>query len=122
MAAGACWSGLPPPPEPDPAPSRPPMRHAPRRRLRADLPFQRIALVLSGGGAMGAFEVGVLRALESLGLRPAILAGVSVGAVNAVLWVASDFRATMLERVWRSLRPSTIGMVWFSLLLRAGGV
>jgi predicted acylesterase/phospholipase RssA len=98
------------------------MRHASRRRLRADLPFHRIALVLSGGGAMGAFEVGVLRALESVGLKPAILAGVSVGAVNAVLWVASDFRATMLERVWRSLRPSTIGIVWFSLLLRTGGV
>lgn len=91
-------------------------------RLRADLPFRRIAVVLSGGGAMGAYEVGVLKVLERLKLEPAILAGVSVGAVNAVLWLAHGFRTDPLERVWRALRPSTIGLLWFTLLLRLGGV
>ena len=92
------------------------------RRLRPDLPFKRIAVVLSGGGAMGAYEVGVLRVFERLKLEPSILAGVSVGAVNAVLWLAHGFQADPLERVWRALRPSTIGMLWFTLLMRLGGV
>lgn len=91
------------------------------RSRRADLPFRRIALVLSGGGALGAYEVGVLRALETAGLRPAILAGVSVGAVNAVLWLANGFRTAPLERVWSTLRPASVGLRWATLLMRALG-
>jgi predicted acylesterase/phospholipase RssA len=88
---------------------------------RADLPFRRIALVLSGGGALGAYEVGVLKVLETAGIRPAILAGVSVGAVNAVLWLANGFRTEPLERVWATLRASSIGMRWITLMVRALG-
>src|SRR5262245_27719812 len=91
------------------------------RRSRDDLPFRRIALVLSGGGALGAYEVGVLRVLETAAVRPAILAGVSVGAINAVLWLANGFRTVPLERVWAGLRASTIGMRWITLLVRALG-
>ena len=95
----------------------------PRPRLRRnDLPFERIAVVLSGGGALGAYEVGVLRALETAGLRPSILAGVSVGAVNAVLWLANGFRTSPLEQVWATLRPSSVGLRWASLVVRALGV
>jgi FtsH-binding integral membrane protein len=90
-------------------------------RSRDDLPFRRIALVLSGGGALGAYEVGVLRVLETAAVRPAILAGVSVGAINAVLWLAHGFRTGPLERVWADLRASTIGMRWITLLMRALG-
>ena len=47
----------------------------------------RTALVLSGGGARGAYEVGVLSVLlpelEARGERPSILVGTSVGAINA---------------------------------------
>ena len=88
---------------------------------RADLPFRRIALVLSVGGALGAYEVGVLRVLETAGIRPAILAGVSVGAVNAVLWRANGFRTDPLERVWATLRASSIGMRWITLMACALG-
>ena len=91
------------------------------RRVRGDLPFRRIALVLSGGGALGAYEVGVLRVLERAGIRPAILAGVSVGAINAVLWLAHGFRTAALERVWARLRPSSVGMRWITLMVRALG-
>ncbi|MGH7730609.1 MAG: patatin-like phospholipase family protein, partial [Candidatus Eiseniibacteriota bacterium] len=94
----------------------------PRDRPRREgLPFQRIALVLSGGGALGAYEVGVLKVLESAGIRPAILAGVSVGAINAVLWIAHGFRTAPLERVWARLTPSAIGMRWLTLLGRMLG-
>lgn len=90
-------------------------------RLRTDLPFRRIAVVLSGGGALGAYEVGVLRVLERVGLRPAIVAGVSVGAINSVAWMAHDFHTRVLEHVWKRLRPVGIGMRWTTLALRAAG-
>lgn len=91
------------------------------RRVRDDLPFRRIAVVLSGGGALGAYEVGVLRVLETAGIRPAILAGVSVGAINAVLWLAHGCRTAPLERVWSRLRASSVGMRWITLMVRALG-
>lgn len=91
------------------------------RGVRHDLPFRRIALVLSGGGALGAYEVGVLQVLETAGVRPAILAGVSVGAINAVMWLAHGFRTAALERVWAGLRASSVGMRWITLMVRALG-
>ena len=89
--------------------------------LRSDLPFRRIAVVLSGGGAFGAYEVGVLRVLESLKLKPAILAGTSAGAINAVVWLAHDFATAPLERVWRHMRSGTVGIRWNTLMIRVGG-
>ena len=91
------------------------------RALRDDLPFRRIALVLSGGGALGAYEVGVLKTLEQVRIRPAVIAGVSVGAVNAVLWLANGFRTQPLEWIWSTLRPSSVGMRWVTLMVRALG-
>ena len=93
-----------------------------RRGLRAGLPFRHIALVLSGGGALGAYEVGVLKVLERLALAPAHVAGVSSGAFNAVVWVAHGGRSAALERVWLTLRASNLGMRWVTLLVRALGV
>jgi predicted acylesterase/phospholipase RssA len=91
------------------------------RRLRADLPFRRIALVLSGGGALGAYEVGVLRVLQEVGLRPRIVAGVSIGAINAVIWRAHDGACDALEQVWRRLTAADVGFRWVTLLLRTLG-
>ena len=45
----------------------------------------RSALVLQGGGALGAFEFGAARALYERNLAPDVIAGVSIGAVTAVL-------------------------------------
>ncbi|HTR96848.1 MAG TPA: patatin-like phospholipase family protein, partial [Candidatus Acidoferrales bacterium] len=91
------------------------------RRLRADLPFGRIALVLSGGGALGAYEVGVLKVLEALELAPALVSGISIGAVNAVIWLAHGRRTAPLERTWRNLHGGDIGLRWLALALRAAG-
>jgi predicted acylesterase/phospholipase RssA len=96
--------------------------HGVSRALRADLPFRHVALVLSGGGALGAYEIGVLKVLERLALAPELIAGVSSGAFNAVAWVAHGGRSAALERVWLTLRPSSIGMRWITLLVRALGV
>ena len=91
------------------------------KRLRADLPFRRVALVLSGGGALGAYEAGVLKVLQALNLAPSLVAGVSIGAINAVVWLAHGRDTAALEDTWRKMRPSNIGLQWVALALRAAG-
>ena len=46
---------------------------------------QRIALVLQGGGALGAYQAGVYQALHEAGLEPDWVSGVSIGAINAAI-------------------------------------
>lgn len=46
----------------------------------------RVGLALSGGGARGFAHVGVLRALEEIGIKPDIIAGTSAGAIVAALY------------------------------------
>lgn len=63
------------------------------------------AIVLSGGGNLGAVQVGMLQALADRGVRPDLLVGTSVGAINAA-YVATDFSpATVdgLAELWKSV-------------------
>ena len=58
------------------------------------------AVVLQGGGALGAYEYGVLKALyeQRPGFSPAAVAGISIGAITAaVLGGASDFSRSSIE-------------------------
>lgn len=67
--------------------------------------FDRIALVLSGGGALGAYQAGAYAALENSGIRPNWIAGSAIGAVNAVI-IAGNLpheRAFRLRQFWREL-------------------
>ena len=48
-------------------------------------PFERIALVLQGGGALGAYQGGVYQALAEANLHPDWVAGISIGAINSAL-------------------------------------
>jgi NTE family protein len=48
-----------------------------------------VAFVLGGGGVRGAVEIGMLRALLERGIRPDVVVGTSIGAINGAL-VASD--------------------------------
>ena len=89
--------------------------------LRADLPYRRIALVLSGGGALGAYEIGVLKVVERLRLVPSLVAGVSIGAINAVAWLAAGRDVRPIEQVWRTARAESLGVQWVSLVLRIVG-
>src|SRR5262245_34179317 len=62
------------------------------------------AIVLSGGAAYGAYEVGVLKALsERTGFDPSIITGTSVGAFNAAILAADSI--ARLEEVWRDDIP-----------------
>src|SRR5258708_16211776 len=47
--------------------------------------FERVALVLQGGGALGAYQAGVYEALAEAGIHPDWIAGVSVGAINGAI-------------------------------------
>jgi NTE family protein len=77
---------------------------------------RRIALVLGGGGLKGFAHIGVLRALEELGIEPAVFAGTSIGSLIAAAYVGGMSVAEMTERA-RNLkrrdlfRINRIGMV-----------
>src|SRR2546430_5960859 len=70
------------------------------------------AFVLGGGGLLGAHEVGMLRALADAGVRPDLVVGTSIGALNGVM-VAADpaAAAERLSRMWRGggVRPAVPG-------------
>jgi NTE family protein len=68
------------------------------------------AFVLSGGGSLGAVQVGMLIALAERGVVPDILVGTSVGAINAA-WVAGRpglDGALELAEVWKKVRRQDI--------------
>jgi len=99
----------------------PSLRH--RRAVRARAASRpREAFVLSGGGSLGAAQVGAMRALLEAGIRPDLLVGCSVGALNAA-YVAVDptlARIEELERIWRGLgREHVFGRGGRSVLLNA---
>ncbi|HET6922111.1 MAG TPA: patatin-like phospholipase family protein, partial [Anaeromyxobacteraceae bacterium] len=88
------------------------------------------ALVLSGGGARGAYEAGVMLYLrealpEAMGRRPRdvrldVISGVSIGAVNACFLASTahepETQARQLADVWRSLRLEDV-FRWSALSL-----
>jgi NTE family protein len=68
------------------------------------------AFVLSGGGNLGAIQVGMLRSLFAANIRPDLIIGTSVGALNAG-WIAGrgpDADIEELAQVWRKLRRGDI--------------
>jgi NTE family protein len=67
---------------------------------------RRTAFVLSGGGSLGAVQVGMLQALFAAGVQPDFLVGTSVGAVNAA-WIAGRpgvDGASALADIWLGMR------------------
>lgn len=62
---------------------------------------EEVGLVLSGGGAKGAYEVGVWKAMKETGVadRVAVISGTSVGALNAALF-ASEPDMSKIEKIW----------------------
>ena len=86
---------------------------APRfRRLTQSVPldelfsgYERIALVLQGGGALGAYQAGVYHALSEAGCEPNWLSGVSIGAVTAAIIAGNrpEDRLPRLRRFWEGI-------------------
>jgi NTE family protein len=76
---------------------------------------EKTAFAISGGGARGAAQVGMLRALLERGITPDFIVGVSIGAWNGA-WLAHrpeiDW-VMQLEDVWRRVTRRTLDMVWW---------
>ncbi|QVQ51940.1 patatin-like phospholipase family protein [Spiractinospora alimapuensis] len=74
------------------------------------------AFVLGGGGALGAYEVGMLRALAEAGIAPDLVVGTSVGAINGASLAADPTSAVRRMSEW--WRSGVIGHVFSGSLLR----
>jgi len=76
----------------------------PRETGIADLVahYDRVALVLQGGGALGAYQGGVYHALSEAGCEPNWLTGVSIGAINASIIAGNrpEDRLAKLQQFW----------------------
>lgn len=68
------------------------------------LPGQ-VVLVLQGGGALGAYHVGVFQALHEAGIEPDWVIGTSIGAINGAVIAASkpEDRVPRLRELWRRI-------------------
>ena len=81
------------------------MNFQPRSQLSSaqrQLPFECIALLLQGGGALGAYQAGVYEALAEAGIHPDWVAGISIGAINAAVIAgnAPESRVDRLRDFW----------------------
>jgi NTE family protein len=88
---------------------RPPrLKHRPGGRP----PFECIALLLQGGGALGAYQGGVYEALVEADLHPDWTAGISIGAINAAIIAGNppDERVEKLRQFWELVTsPGSLG-------------
>ncbi len=64
------------------------------------------ALVLSGGGAKGAYQIGVWKALKKLGVKFDIVTGTSVGALNGTLIVQNEYRKAV--KIWKKINLKSL--------------
>src|SRR5262245_43551232 len=71
----------------------------------------RIALVLQGGGALGAYQAGVYQALHEGGIEPDWVSGVSIGAINAAI-IAGNPPHARLEKLRTFWERITDRRVW----------
>ena len=85
----------------------------------AGLPGQ-VVLVLQGGGALGAYQVGVYQAMHEAGIEPDWVIGTSIGAINAALIAGNppERRLERLDAFWDRMQASAASagaLDWFGL-------
>jgi len=75
-------------------------------------PFERIALLLQGGGALGAYQAGVYQALAEADLHPDWIAGISIGAINSALIAGNprEKRVEKLREFWEAVTTPPFGI------------
>jgi NTE family protein len=75
--------------------------------------FESVALVLQGGGAMGAYQAGVYQGLHEAGIRPDWIAGISIGAINAALIAGNppERRVSRLREFWTRVTEPASGPI-----------
>ena len=90
------------------------------RHLRA---YRCIALILQGGGALGAYQAGVHSALLEAGIRPNWLAGISIGSINAAIIAGNppERQADRLREFWETI-TSEVVPPWVSSIGDRGAI
>jgi NTE family protein len=79
-------------------------------RRRSNQRHEKVAFVLSGGGAKGACQVGMLEALSEAGIAPDVIIGVSIGALNGAMAAAipGNVGTQRLKEIWSGLSTKTL--------------
>src|SRR5712675_1058051 len=93
-------------------------------RVRTRPSFECIALLLQGGGALGAYQAGVYEALAEADLQPDWVAGISIGAINGALIAgnAPEVRVDKLRTFWEGVtKPVWDWSEWTNSFLTMGG-
>jgi NTE family protein len=72
-----------------------------------------IALVLQGGGALGAYQAGIYQALHEAGLQPDTVAGVSIGSINAAIIAGNppERRVERLRAFWEGITARPVSLI-----------
>jgi len=75
--------------------------------------YDAVALVLQGGGALGAYQAGCFEALHEAGITIDWLAGISIGAINAALIAGNTFenRVPRLREFWERVTTPNVGLM-----------
>ena len=74
--------------------------------------FERIALLLQGGGALGSYQAGVYQALAEADLHPDCVAGISIGAINSAIIAGNPAseRVGKLRKFWETVSSPPLGV------------
>lgn len=88
--------------------------------MTAAPPIPRTAFVLGGGGVLGATQIGMLRVLLERGVRPDLVVGTSIGAVNGA-FVAADPTPQGLDRLAATWTELAGASPWSNPLARQDG-
>src|SRR6187431_2847897 len=80
------------------------------RTAERRLSFECVALVLQGGGALGAYQAGVYEALAEATIEPDWVAGVSIGAINSAIIAgnAPAERVAKLRAFWQEITSNPL--------------
>jgi NTE family protein len=96
--------------------------HGERAQRRIDLPpYETVALMLQGGGALGAYQAGVYQGLHEAQIHPNWIAGISIGALNTAIIAgnAPEDRVTRLQEFWDTICQPAFGFPVPAMLERA---
>ena len=66
----------------------------------------KVAIVLSGGGSRGAYQIGVWKALKKLRIKYNIVTGTSVGALNGVLMTQKNYKKAY--KLWSNMNFNVV--------------
>ena len=77
-------------------------------------PYETVALVLQGGGALGSYQAGVYQGLHEAGIMPNWFCGISIGALNSAILAgnAPEKRVERLIEFWDTICSSAIFPEW----------